>query len=58
MVLVQRRIVTKKLETTGETMHTTTMACCWVEESVLMVIMEGKTVCEMLLEKTKGDTHF
>lgn len=56
-VLVQRRIATKKLETAGETMQTTTMACCWVEASVLMVIMEDRTACERLFHKATKDMH-
>lgn len=56
-VLVQRRIATNKLETAGETMQTTTMACCWVEASVLMVIMEDRKDCERLLQKAKKDMH-
>lgn len=56
-VLVQIRIATKRLETIGETMQTTTMVCCWVEGSVLMTIVKGEIICEMLFQKVKNNVE-
>ena len=34
------RIATNRVQIIGATMHTTTMACCWVEGSVLTTIVD------------------
>ena len=53
-VLVHRRIATNRVVTIGATIETITMACCWVEGSVSMAILDGRNVREKLSQKAKG----
>lgn len=54
-VLVQTRIATKRLETMGETMQTTTMAYCWLEGSVLMTIVDSGENCGRPFQKVEDN---
>ena len=50
-------MATNRLEMTGETMQTTTMVCCWVEGSVLIVIVENNAY-KRLLRIVKGKYEY
>lgn len=41
-------MATNKLETTGETMQTTTMVCCWVEGSVSIAMVDNNAYESLL----------
>ena len=47
------RIATNRVQIIGATMHTTTMACCWVEGSVLTTIVDWCGVYRERVPKKK-----